>query len=106
MQWQTVYVYNHFMLLTTTIVFPVLLATDLPDGDGHKLISLVLYRKPSPPFYPIHKPWGIDNGVVTEGLKRQHTFLGYISDPVSVAQVSESELGPSSHESLVSNQLS
>ena len=38
--------------------------------------------------------------------QRQHTFLGYISDPVSVGQVSESELGPPSHKSLVSNQLS
>ena len=68
LQSQTVYSYDHFILLTTIIVFPVLLAADLPNGGGHKLISLVPFMKPSPP-YPIHKPWGIDNGVVTDGLR-------------------------------------
>lgn len=74
MQSQTVCSYNHFILLTTIIVFPVLLATDLPNGGGHKLITLVPCMKPSPP-HPIHKPWGIDNGVVTDGLRDSTLFL-------------------------------
>ena len=57
--------------------------------------------------YPIHKSWGIDNGVVTGGLRDSTLFLvTFQTHAVSVGQVSESELGPPSHESLVSNQLS
>ena len=81
------------------------MATDLPNEGGHKLISLVTYMKPSPP-YPIHKPWGIGNGVVTDGLRDSALFLVAIQTQWMLVKLVKVNEKPPSHESLVSNQLS
>ena len=73
LQSQTVYSYDHFILLTTIIVFPVLLATVRPAQWGWPQTDLIGPIHEAVPS--LHKPWGIDNGVVTDGLRDSTLFL-------------------------------